>query len=279
VGDLRGIADRLDHLAWLGVDALWLSPFYPSPQVDFGYDVTDHCAVDPLFGTLEDFDALLAAAHRRGLRVVVDLVFNFAFWRQPWSADAFRSVVDEFTSGPMAGRWPTWALGNHDVPRLATRYGAEGAHAGRARVAATMLLTLPGTPFVYYGDEVGMPDARVPAELARDPDGRDPCRAPMPWDGTVNAGFSTGRPWLPIAGSAGTSVSVQRRDPSSLLNLYRCLIRLRRTSPALAAGAYQPIDAGPGVFAYERAAAGQRLRVALNFNDHPVELPALGRPC
>jgi alpha-glucosidase len=74
VGDLRGITERLDHLSYLGVDALWLSPIYPSPLADFGYDVSDYTAVDPQFGTLDDLDALIAAAHDRGLRVLLDLV-------------------------------------------------------------------------------------------------------------------------------------------------------------------------------------------------------------
>ena len=88
VGDLRGVATRLEHLAWLGVDALWLSPFYRSPMRDFGYDVADHCDVDPLFGTLADFDALLAAAHARGLRVIVDWVPAHVSSEHPWFREA-----------------------------------------------------------------------------------------------------------------------------------------------------------------------------------------------
>src|SRR3712207_5404123 len=84
VGDLRGIAARLDYLIWLGVDAVWLSPIYPSPMADFGYDVSDYRGVHPLFGTLEDFDALVEAAHARGLKLILDFVPNHTSDRHPW---------------------------------------------------------------------------------------------------------------------------------------------------------------------------------------------------
>ena len=88
VGDLAGILARLDYLAWLGVDALWISPIYPSPMADFGYDVQDYCDVDPMFGTLADFDRLIAAAHARGLRVILDFVPNHTSDRHPWFAES-----------------------------------------------------------------------------------------------------------------------------------------------------------------------------------------------
>ncbi|MCU1455515.1 MAG: putative glycosyl hydrolase, family 13 [Acidimicrobiales bacterium] len=88
VGDLAGIRSKLDHLAWLGVDAIWLSPFYRSPMADFGYDVSDYCAVDPLFGTLEDFDRLVAEAHGRDIRVIVDWVPNHTSDQHPWFLEA-----------------------------------------------------------------------------------------------------------------------------------------------------------------------------------------------
>lgn len=91
VGDLAGVLSRLDHLCWLGVDALWLCPFYPSPWVDGGYDVTDHRQVHPRLGTLEDFDRLVAAAHRRGLRVLVDIVPNHTSDEHPWFREALRA--------------------------------------------------------------------------------------------------------------------------------------------------------------------------------------------
>ncbi|TFV54250.1 DUF3459 domain-containing protein [Geodermatophilus sp. DF01-2] len=444
VGDLRGITGRLDHLVDLGVDAVWLSPFYASPMVDFGYDITDHCAVDPVFGTLADVDALVAAAHARGLRVLVDVVpnhtsdrhpwfaesrssrdsgrrdwyvwadpgpgggppnnwlsafaasgpawtldgrtgqyylhsytaaqpdlnwqnaavreavhdvlrfwlergvdgfrvdaahrlvkdptladnpadvahlrtalvpggtrlrhidqpgvhevlrevravvgpdtlllgeigvadptrwaayygsgdelvpLNPTFWSRPCTTDALRSAVDTTEAVLPPGGWPVYALGNHDLSRLATRCGS-----ARARLAAVLLLTLRGTPLVYYGDELGMTDVPVPPEAARDPDGRDPARTPMQWDASPGAGFTTGRPWLPIPPTAGTvNVAAERADPGSLLNLYRALIRLRRRSPALRTGDYRPLPpTDPGLYAYWRQAGDQRILVALN---------------
>ncbi|WP_225731500.1 MULTISPECIES: alpha-amylase family glycosyl hydrolase [unclassified Nocardia] len=461
VGDLPGIIGRLAHLRDLGVDAVWLSPCYRSPMVDFGYDISDYRDIDPLFGTLRDFDELLSAAHGMGLRVVLDLVanhtsdrhpwfqesrsardaprrdwyvwadpaedggppnnwlsafpdtgtawtfdeatgqyylhsftrnqpdlnwwnpavrqamtevmrfwldrgvdgfrfdvphrlikdralqdnppdvahlrkatgappgrqrhidrpevhevlrvlravlddypdrvavgevgvtdsgrltayygdddelnllFNFAFWSQPWSANGFRDAVAvvEATTPPHA--WPTYALSNHDLPRAAHRYAADGHGPARARLAAMMLLTLRGTPFLYYGEEIGMTDVPVPAERAHDPDGRDGCRAPMLWNANRHAGFTLGTPWLPIAADApAINVAVQRARPDSLLNLYRKLLALRRTHPALTEGAYRVADFGDDrVFAYHRETGDERLLVALNFAATSVTAP------
>jgi alpha-glucosidase len=112
-GDLRGIAGRLDYLKWLGVDAVWLSPFYPSPMADFGYDVSDHCGVDPLFGSLEDFDALLDGAHRRGIRVIIDFVPNHTSDEHPWFVES-RSSRDNPKRDWYIWREP--ALGNPGGP-------------------------------------------------------------------------------------------------------------------------------------------------------------------
>jgi alpha-glucosidase len=472
VGDLQGIRSRLDHLSDLGVAAIWLSPFYPSPMVDFGYDVADYTDVDPLFGTLDDFDQLVAAAHARGIRVVVDLVpnhtsdrhpwflesrssrdspkrdwyvwadsrpdgsppnnwissfpragrawtfdqrtgqwylhsftpeqpdlnwwnpevreamdqvmrfwldrgvdgfrvdvahkmardpelldnplvelgddagddtsavarvvrlaklksverrdedwpevhdilrrfrrtldayddrmavgevylldlkklaryygsgqdefhlaHNFVFLTQPWKAAAFRSVVDEFTGLLPPDAWPAWMLGDHDVSRIASRYDEGGNGRARARVAAMLLLTLRGTPFVYAGDEIGMTDGEVPADRVVDVDGRDPERTPMQWDASPGAGFTSGDPWLPVGrGAATVNVAAQRDDPASMLALYRRLIRSRTGSAALRGGDYRSLpDAPDGCFAYLRAAGEERLLVALNFTGQPLE--------
>src|SRR4029079_16908455 len=158
-------------------------------------------------------------------------------------------------------------LGNHDQSRVASRVGA-----AQARVAAMLLLTLRGTPTIYYGDELGLPDVPVPEARIVDVVRRDPERSPMPWTREApNAGFSTGDPWLPMVDDAGVwSVAAQREDPASMLSLHRRLLPLRRSEAALHAGAWTTADAPEGVVAFERAAAGTRFRVVLNLRAEPV---------
>ena len=133
------------------------------------------------------------------------LVHNFVFQSQPWKAEAFRSVVDEYLRLLPADAWPAWMLSNHDVSRIASRYDEGGNGQARARVAAMLLLTLPGTPILYQGEELGLGDVPIPPSDALDPiaelipgRGRDPERTPMPWDAGPGAGFTSGRPWLPV---------------------------------------------------------------------------------
>ena len=164
-------------------------------------------------------------------------------------------------------------LGNHDRPRLASRLGA-----GQARVAAMLLLTLRGTPTLYYGDELGMRDVPVPAGAAQDPwDGRrDPVRTPMRWDGGPNAGFCAPgvAPWLPLGDDlARVNVAAQRADPRSLLALYRRLLALRRERPDLAVGGYEPVAAADGLLAYRR----DGLLVALNLGGEERSFEVRGR--
>ena len=456
VGDLRGIVERLPYLAELGVDAVWLSPIFTSPMADFGYDIADYTAIDPLFGTLADFDALLGEAHARGLKVLLDLVPNHTSIEHPWfkqsraardnpkrdwyiwrdgapgggppnnwlsefggSAWAFdgasgqyyyhaflpeqpdlnwrnaqvraamhdvirfwlargvdgfrvdviwhlikdaefrddppnpdyragdpphrcllplhsadqsevhevirglRAIVDEFPERLMIGEiylplerlvayygpdlsgahlpfnfslietrwnaravgqlieryeallpasaWPNWVLGNHDRPRIAGRIGEP-----QARVAAMLLLTLRGTPTLYYGDELGLPQVAIPHDRVRDPAtglARDGCRTPMPWDGSPFAGFSSSPPWLPLNQDAATrNVAIERDDPGSLYTFYRRLIGLRRQHPALACGTYCPIPAEGDVLAFLREQDRERFLVALNFGSNPAPL-------
>ncbi|QJE72460.1 DUF3459 domain-containing protein [Aerophototrophica crusticola] len=467
VGDLRGIRQRLDHVVSLGVDAIWISPIFPSPMKDFGYDIADYCGIEPLFGTMADFDALLAAAKERGLKLVLDLVPNHTsdqhpwflesrssrdnpkrdwyIWRDPapdggpptnwlsefggsgweydeatgqyyyhaflasqpdlnwrnpevreaiydsmrfwldkgvdgfrvdvmwhlvkddqfrdnppnpnppaggnpanrllttysadrpevhevvremravmdaypervligeiwlpserlvayygedlkgahlpfnfqlitsaWDARQIRDLVEEYERALPKGGWPNWVLGNHDRSRIASRVGPR-----QARVAAMLLLTLRGTPTLYYGDELGMMDVPIPPDRVQDPFeknvpglglGRDPCRTPMQWDDSPNAGFAAEgvEPWLPLAEDWKTNnVAAQSRDPGSVLSLYRDLIALRREEPALSLGDYQDVTALGTLLVYSRTHAGRTILVVLNLGAerHEVALP------
>jgi alpha-glucosidase len=431
VGDLRGITARLDHLAWLGVDALWLSPIYPSPMADGGYDVADHTAVDPRFGTLADLDALVARAHALGLKVLLDVVpchtsiehpwfrehperyiFSpvdgppnnwrgtfgggawspdphgrgwylhsfypeqpdldwrhpavareigaaLAFWRArgvdgfrldalqqllkdpalrddpvatapfpfpvdagyaalehrhssdapdtpvalaalraaagagallvgevflpaprvrrylehldtafcfelffaAWEAEALAAAIDSASrAGDLA-----WVLANHDFPRLATRVGA--AH---VRAAALLLLTLPGTAFVYQGDEIGLEDGPPPeaAGPGSDRAGRDACRRPVQWDASPGGGFTTGTPWLAPLDPERRNVADQRADPASLLCLYRTLLAARLSLR----GPVADLCARDGVLSFRRGGH----RVAVNTGAQERPLPCSG---
>ena len=201
------------------------------------------------------------------------LPFNFALVWLPWDAAAIRGAIDSYERALPDGAWPNWVLGNHDQSRIATRLGA-----ARARVAAMLLLTLRGTPTLYYGDELGLPDAEVPPDRIVDVAGRDPERSPMPWTRhDPNAGFSDGDPWLPlVAGAAALSVEAQRSDPASMLALHRRLLAVRRASPALHAGSLELVDAPPGVIAFDRRHAGEHVRVLLNLTGEPVAVPVDG---
>jgi alpha-glucosidase len=464
VGDLHGITSRLDYLCWLGVDALWISPIYPSPMKDFGYDVSDYTGINSLFGTLEGFDHLLREAHARDLKVILDFVPNHSsdqhpwflqskssrdnpkrgwyIWRDPapsggppnnwlscfggsaWEYDArtkqyyyhaflreqpdlnwrnpevvqamldvlrfwlergvdgfrvdviwhlikdehfrdnpanpswregmdpyqslipvhttdqpdvhgivtrMRRLFDEYEDRVLIGEiylpverlvqyygtelngahlpfnfqlilskwdarhiarlimeyeaalpeggWPNWVLGNHDQHRIASRVGPS-----QSRVAAMLLLTLRGTPTLYYGDEIGMHDVPIPPERVQDPFeknlpgmglGRDPERMPMQWNAQENAGFTAGVPWLPIANDyREVNVEAERDDPRSMLTLYRSLIGLRRGEPALEVGRFEPVEAEGDVLAYVRYARGgeSSFLIALNLGPHPQVL-------
>jgi alpha-glucosidase len=200
------------------------------------------------------------------------LVHNFVFQSQPWKAEAFRSVVDEFTALLPADAWPAWMLSNHDVSRVASRYDEGGNGQARARVAAMLLLTLRGTPFVYMGDEIGQADGEVPPDRVVDVDGRDPERTPVQWDASPSAGFG-GDPWLPVGSQAAeVNVAAERDDPASMLSLFRRLVWFRKGSPALHGGDYRSLpDAPGGCYAYLRGAGDERLLVALNFTGQPLQ--------
>jgi alpha-glucosidase len=200
------------------------------------------------------------------------LAHNFVFAHLPWDADAFRTAIADFEALAERTAWPAWFLSNHDIPRVATRFGP-----ARARAAALILYALRGTPFVYQGEELGLPDAEVPPDRVVDVDGRDPQRAPIPWRPGPGAGFTTGEPWLPLVADAERlSAERQAADPASMLSLVRRLATLRAETPALQGGAQRMLDAGPDVLAWERTGGSERLLVAVNFSDAPRPLPFAG---
>jgi len=233
----------------------------------------ERMAVGEVFGTPAQIAEYLGGAALDEL----PLAFNFAFvfvTAGAWQAARVRNVLDSMEAALPVGGWPTYALGNHDRPRIASRLGSGAAGQARARVAAMLLLTLRGTPFVYYGEEIGMEDVAIPEDRLVDPArhravGRDPERTPMQW--TPDGGFSAGEPWLPY-GDLRINVADQRQDPGSMLSLYRRLIWLRKTSDALRFGTYRPLESPQPVFAYVRETGAERLLVALNFGGEPAAI-------
>jgi alpha-glucosidase len=474
LGDLPGITSRLPYLRDLGVDALWITPFYPSPQHDAGYDVSDYVDVDPRFGTLADADALIGRAHELGLRVVIDLVPNHTsdqhewfrralaavpgsperdrylfrrgkgrgggqppnnwrsvfgggawerigdapdgstqwylhlfdrtqpdlnwrhadvramfldvlrfwldrgvdgfrvdvahglfkertlrdedspepssqhvtsmlatdtkdepMWDQPEVHEVYREwrrLLDDYDGDRMAvaeawvqtpartaayvrpdelqqafnfawllARWdagdfadcirgtfetlapvgasPTWVLSNHDVVRHATRYGGGEVGVARARAATLAMLALPGSAYLYQGEELGLESVEVPEDLRQDPAWfrtgvvwRDHCRVPMPWRGT-RAPFGFGgrrQPWLPMPPEwKDVTVEAQRGRRGSTLELYRKALRVRRTFATTAPREVEILDRGKTVLAFRRGS----VTVVLNAGRRPVAVP------
>ncbi|PMD91642.1 alpha-amylase [Siphonobacter sp. BAB-5405] len=459
VGDLRGLIQRLDYFQWLGITALWLSPFYPSPHYDFGYDVSDYTAIDPEAGTFADFEALVAEAHRRQLKIILDLVPNHtsdehpwfkesrssrenpkhdwylwkepranqyppnnwlsefggaawewepavgkyyyhafgkhqpdlnwrnpevqqemlrimrfwldrgadgfridAFWHLikdehwrdnphnsaftpdmpedeqllttysahqpeiydivrkmrglideyeerlmlvevnlptpetifyhgikgegahlsmnsrllvlPWKSSEIARAIDEYEGLLPPQAWPNWVMANHDQRRIASRVGAP-----QARVAAMLLLTLRGTPTLYYGDEIGMTQTEIPVAERKDPQPlvkerqyfmRDSVRTNMRWNPSVYGGFSEVSPWI-RASTFESDVETQQQDPDSILWLYKRLMALRQREPALHSGVYIPVFSNEQALLYARRWEGRdRFLIALNLSDEPV---------
>jgi alpha-glucosidase len=473
VGDLPGIIERLDYVASLGVDAIWIAPFFKSPMADFGYDIADPCDVDPLFGTLADFDALLVKAHRLGLKVMIDQVLshtsvehaafmesresrdnpkadwyvwadakddgsapnnwlsifggtawqweprrgqyylhNFLgsqpdlnfhnpevraaalgalrFWldkgvdgfrldsinfcfhdaqlrdnppkpkekrvgrgfspdnpyafqyhfhnnTQPenlaflgelrtlmdgypdvatlgeissedslatmaeytrpdrlhmgysfelltadFSAAHIRSTVQALEAQMTVG-WPCWAISNHDVERVLTRWGNGRATAALANLLTAMVCSLRGSVCVYQGEELGLTEANVPYESLQDPygiafwpqfKGRDGCRTPMPWsDDAMHAGFSHGTPWLPIPEEhRALAVTRQDADPDSVLNGFRTFMHWRKLQPALCLGDIAFLESDEPVLAFTRTLSGKTVLVVFNLANAPADI-------
>ena len=201
-----------------------------------------------------------------------DMPFNFHLIQTPWIADDIARLIRNYESLLPPGAWPNWVLGNHDQPRLATRIGEQ-----QARIAAMLLLTLRGTPTLFYGDELALLNGVIPPDQVQDPAeknqpgigmGRDPERTPMPWDTTPTAGFTAGTPWLPLSPNARTaSVASQLIAPRSVLALYRALLELRRLYPSLSQGDIKEVRAENGVLSYQRVSGDRRLHILLNLTD------------
>jgi alpha-glucosidase len=472
VGDLPGIIERLDYVASLGVDAIWIAPFFKSPMADFGYDIADYRDVDPLFGTLDDFDRLLAKAHGLKLKVMIDQVLshtsaehdwfrqsrtsrdnpradwyvwadaredgsapnnwlslfggsawqweprrgqyylhnflasqpdlnfhnplvraaaldNVRFWldrgvdgtrldainfcfhdrllrdnppkpkekrtgrgfspdnpyafqyhyynnTQPenleflaelralmdgytdvvalgeissedslatmaeYTSDhrlhmgySFELLTDDFSAShirdtvqklesQMTQGWPCWAISNHDVERVLTRWGRGQPSAQLANLLTAMVCSLRGSVCVYQGEELGLTEAEVPYEALQDPygiafwpqfKGRDGCRTPMPWTDGANAGFSNGKPWLPVPDEhRALAVTRQESDPESVLKGFRAFMHWRKGQPALRRGDIRFLDSAEPVLAFTRSLDGQTVLVVFNLAGTPADI-------
>jgi alpha-glucosidase len=470
VGDLPGILERLGHVASLGVDAIWISPFFRSPMADYGYDISDYRDVDPLFGTLADFDRVLARSHELGLRVMIDQVLSHTSNEHPWFQESresrenpradwyvwadpredgtppnnwlsifggvawqweprrgqyylhnflaeqpdlnfhqpavraavlenvrfwlergvdglrldainfcfhdrelrdnppkprerrngrgvradnpyayqvhlhdntrpenieflgeVRALLDRYPGTVALGEissedsnatiaeytqpgrlhmaysfellgdngtpahiretienlfsaapsgWPCWAVSNHDVERVVTRWGHGSAPAHYGTLVTALLCSLRGAVCIYQGEELGLPEAEVPFESLRDPygiafwptfRGRDGCRTPMPWATRDGAGFSAARAWLPIPPQhLAMSVERQEADAASPLHGLRTFLAWRNGQPALRLGAMAVLAAGETHIAVERRQGRQHLVAAFNLGATPA---------
>jgi len=233
----------------------------------------DRMAVGEVFGTAEELARFYGGPALNGLH----LAFNFQLIHEAepftgytqWDAATLRRIVGNAESALPPGAQPCYALANHDRSRFISRHDADGRGLDRAFASVVLLMGLRGTPFVYYGEEIGMVDVDIPEDRLQDPArfryfGRDPERTPMQWDAFPGRGFTTGEPWLPF-GPADISVEVQDEDPDSILALHRRAIWLRRGEPSLQRGNCVELDTPPDVFAFTRDYPGERpILVAIN---------------
>jgi alpha-glucosidase len=470
VGDLQGIIRRLEYVASLGIDAVWISPFFKSPMADYGYDISDYRDVDPIFGSLADFDELLAKAHALGLKVMIDQVLSHTSIEHPWfqasrqsrdnphadwyvwadpKADGtppnnwmsifggvawtweprrsqyylhnflakqpdlnfyqpavrraaldnvrfwlargvdglrldainfcyhdqelrdnppkpaekragrgfksdnpyayqyhwynntrpenlafladLRAVLDEFPGAVALGEissedsiatmaeytqpgrlhmaysfellgpkgsakhfkqtidrqfeaapssWPCWAISNHDVERVFSRWGEPASPRHLATQLTALICSLRGSVSVYQGEELGLPEAEVPYEQLRDPygitfwpnfKGRDGCRTPLAWNTQAQGDFTQGQPWLPIpAEHLMLSVAAQEADPRSTLHAFRRFLRWRNSHDVLRAGEIEDVVADEQVLSFQRFLNGARMLVAFNISAKPA---------
>jgi alpha-glucosidase len=476
IGDLPGIARELDYVASLGVEAIWVSPFFRSPMADFGYDIADYRAVDPVFGTLDDFDRLLRKAHDLGLKVIIDQVLshtsaehawfqqsrqgsgnpnsdwyvwadpgadggppnnwlsifggsawqweprrtqyylhnflaaqpdlnfhnpqvraamldNVRFWLERgvdgvrldainfcfhdqllrdnppksqemrasrgFSADnpyayqchvydntrpenldflvELRALLDQYPGtvalgeissedstatmaeytapgrlhmaysfellgsdrspahiratveslqSKMSSGWPCWAISNHDVERVVSRWGNRESPRHLATQLTALVCSLRGSVCIFQGEELGLSQADVPFSVLQDPygiafwpnfKGRDGCRTPMPWSTAAHAGFSDADPWLPVSPDhLPLAVAVQERDAGSTLHAFRRFMRWRQALPVLQRGDIEFIAATESVLVFKRRLDGDGILAAFNLSSEPQSLELNG---
>jgi alpha-glucosidase len=209
------------------------------------------------------------------------LAFNFLFVHADLDAEQMRTVVEGVEAMLPAGSWPVYTGSNHDAGRFASRWA--GGDERKARAALLMLLALRGTPFLYYGDEIAMPEPPLDPAKALDPvthrtgdpaDNRDPCRTPMQWSDEPGAGFTDAgaEAWLPLGDPAASNVAGQREDRGSVLHLVRDLIALRRVRADLRGGGYETLPAPAGAWAWRR---GDGTAAAVNLSDADVKVDGL----
>ncbi|HOT43573.1 MAG TPA: alpha-glucosidase [Spirochaetota bacterium] len=293
---------RLDAVIWYVKDALFRSnPFGWGPNAPRPYDLQRHVydqnrpethdVLKEFRKVLDEYDdrmsvgetyeaspggARTSASYLGNGRDELHLAFDFSLLFSKYGARRFRDRLARWYAAMPPQGWPCLVLNNHDQPRSTTRWcrGRDGDK--KARVLAALLLTAWGTPFLYYGEEIGMKNGRISRRQIRDPvgkkywpfnRGRDPERTPMQWSAEENAGFSTAEPWIPVADTyRSVNVLDQEKDPGSVLSWYRTLIKLRRERPALHRGSLRFIGDDPDVLAYLREQDGEKIFVALNFS-------------
>lgn len=292
---------RLDAVSWFVKDELFRNnPFGWGPNAPRPYDLQRHVydqhrpethdVLSEFRKVLDEYDdrmcvgetfvnspegARISASYLGNGTNELHLAFDFSLLFSKYGARRFRECLARWYGALPERGWPSLVMNNHDQPRSITRWcrGRDGER--KARVLAALLLTAWGTPFLYYGEEIGMKNGRVGRGQIHDPvgkkywpfnKGRDPERTPMQWSGGTNAGFSNGEPWLPIADNyRAVNVLDQENNPSSLLNWHRTLLRIRKERPALHRGSFRLIGDDPDVLAYARDHEGCRIVAALNF--------------
>ncbi|MCC6071147.1 alpha-glucosidase [Massilia sp. GCM10020059] len=246
---------------------------------EFGAVAIGEVGADDALGVMAEYTADNDKLH---------MAYSFNLLTPQFSAAHIRTQVEEFEAR-VKGGWASWSVGNHDAIRVMTRWGGDNPTPALAKLVLAMQLSLKGTPCLYQGDELALTEADVPFELLQDPygitfwpefKGRDGCRTPIPWTSEKpNAGFTTGKPWLPVAEPhIAVAASVQENDPESPLNFARRLIKWRRNTPQLTRGEIVFFDAPEPVLALRRDLAGHPGVVAVfNLGAKPVEvdLPAV----